>query len=224
LRDYEQLVHALRAAKSDPKVQEALASYLSGEKPFAICLAQRVLDQPDEPVASLAAEKASVCLASTSADPAEWAMAAAIVADFGTPEQQARLLQLLEQEPRDAAPSPRYNAAVLGVTNRYTRNRVAFLRPILDDTRQRVDPSMARYRYCDTAMARLSVIINRNLMEQGAPPDGLNDWQFACRLAQDWLHEHDDLTQLSQLIPPDGDNELMIGEMPHEEDLSRMRK
>lgn len=224
LRDYEQLVHALRLAKFEPGVRDALQKYLSSDQPFAICLAQRVIDTPAEPLASLAAEKASACLAKTAADPNEWAMAAALVADFGTPEQQGRLVELLQQEPHDASPSPRYHAVVLGVTNRYTRNRIAFLRPLLDDTRQRLDPDAARYRYCDTAMARLSVIINKNLMEQGGPPDGMTQWQFACRLAQDWLSEHEDQTQLSQLVPPDGNNELMIGEMPRGEDLSRMRK
>ena len=182
----------LRLAKSEPHVQKALEKYLTSDQPFAICLAQRLIDTPGGAAWPRWPRKGQApALPRPTADPAEWSMAASMVADFGTTEQQAQLLELLEQEPHDGAPSRRYHAAVLGVTNRYTRNRVAFLRPLLDDTRPRLDPATARYRYCDTAMARLSVIINTNLMEHGSAPAGMTQWQFACQLAKTGCSAHD---------------------------------
>lgn len=222
--DYEQLVRQLRLAKYQQPVQQALRDYLASDKPFALSLAQRVIDEPTDPLAELAAERASVCLSKSSAEPAEWAMAAALVADFGTPAEQRQLLELIEREPRTGVPSRRYHAVVEGVTNRYTRNRIAYLRPLLDDTRQRLDPAAARYRYCDTAMARLSVIIDTNLMEHGETPAGLTSWQYACQLAHEWIQAHDAQAELSQLIPPGGNNALLVGELPSQEDLRRMRK
>lgn len=224
LHDYEQLVHAVRHAKTEPGVLKALEEYVRGDQPFAMCLAQRVIDSPSDPLASLATERASACLAKAEAEAAEWSMAASLVADFGTPDQQAGLLKLLEEEPHTGAPSPRYHAAVLGVTNRYTRNRIPYLQPLLADPRPRLDPATARYHYCDTAMARLSVIINTNLMEHGPTPAGMTNWQYACQLAQQWMREHEEQTQLCQLVPPDGNNQVMIGDLPQDEDLSRMRK
>lgn len=222
--DYEQLVRALRARRHDPQIEQSLADYLAADGMFALCLAQRVVDGPEEPLAQVAAERAAACLQRDRATAADWQMAAALVADFGTPDQQAQLLKLLEDEPRDAAPSPRYQAVAVGVTNRYTRNRIPYLRPLLEDARQRPEPHAARYRYCDTAMARLSVIIDTNLMEHGGTPPGMTNWQYACQLARQWMQTHDRQTRLSQLVPAEGDCEVLAGALPSQEDLSRMRK
>lgn len=222
--DYEELVWKLRELDHDPSVQQAIARYLEAESPMAICLAQRLITQPGEPLAAVAAEQASRCVERDGQTSSDWAMAAAIVADLGTSEQQRQLLSILENERRDAPPTPRYQAVAAGVTNRYTANRIAYLRPLLMDSRPRPEPQAARYRYCDTAMARLSVIIDSNMMEQGSPPAGMTDWQYACQLAREWIDRHSDEAKLSELIPPSGNNSLLASQLPTQEDLSRMRK
>lgn len=222
--DYEQLVWRLREAKTDPRIEQAITKYLSDESPFAICLAQRLIETPSESLAELAAERASQCLERDQQPRADWASAAALVADFGTSGQQQRLLAILENEPLDSPPSPRYQAVVAGITNRYTANRIAYLKPLLRDTRRRPEPAASRYRYCDTAMARLSVMIDLNLMEHGEAPPGMTHWDYACQLARKWIEDHATTVQLSQLVPPSGNNSLLAGELPSQEDLSRMRK
>ncbi|MBL9124426.1 MAG: tyrosine-protein phosphatase, partial [Planctomycetaceae bacterium] len=72
LSDYEQLVRAIRFAKTEHSVQAALEKYLSEDRPFALCLAQRVINQLEEPLAALAAERASAALAQSAGEPAEW--------------------------------------------------------------------------------------------------------------------------------------------------------
>jgi hypothetical protein len=151
-------------------------------------------------------------------------MAAAIVADFGTRDEQQRLLAILENESRDMPPSRKYQAVVIGVTNRYTANRIVYLQALLQDERPRPEPAASRYRYCDTAMARLSATVDTNLMEHGDAPPGISHWEYACQLARDWVREHESEANLSQLIPPSGNNSLLAGELPTQEDLSRMRK
>ncbi len=116
------------------------------------------------------------------------------MADFGNPAQQRKLLALLTDESRTGIPSRRYQALVRGVTNAYTDNRLAFLRPILDDPRPRVEPEAVQlvgdelvpYRYCDTAVARLCAIVNRYGVL--GPPV----WEESRRRFLQWFDERPD--------------------------------
>src|SRR4030095_8837487 len=102
-------------------------------------LAQRLIDRPSDSLAPIACRQATACLRQGDAAPRDWAIAAALVADFGEPAKQRELLALLADEPYTSPPSPRYQAVVCGVTSAYTDNRIAFLRPVLDDERPRAE-------------------------------------------------------------------------------------
>jgi hypothetical protein len=166
--DYATFVRRLRGARGNATVEAALTAYLEDARPFALCLAPRVIDTPDDPCAPLACDLAAACLCEPDAPAVDWAIAAAFVADFGDPGQQQALLNILENKPRRGPPSARYQAVVRGVTNRYTSNRIAFLKPLLLDERARAEPEAVleiagrrrRSRYCDTAVARLCTILD----------------------------------------------------------------
>ena len=205
---YGELVHRLRDKSSRVPISRALNQYLKLKRPFALPLAQRLIDEPDHPSAAAAARSAADCLARVDASHVDWAASAALVADFGTPRQQAGLLAILQDEPRTGDPSPRYRAVVAGVTNRYTPNRVGYLRPLLDDPRPRPEPDARAYRYCDTAVARLSAIIDVNLWAAKA------DWDNARALAQEWFEAHPREARLSQLIPAPRNEDLRTAGAP----------
>jgi hypothetical protein len=200
--DYQQLVHRLRHADRPTDVHDRLRRDLNDRSTFALPLAARLIDAPEHPVAEIAARAADACLQSPSADRVDWAISAALVADFGLPEQQRRLLRLLEREPRDAPPSARYHAVVEGATNRYTPNRLAYLRPLLRDRRFRPEPQAAKYRYCDTAVARLSSIVDVNLLRRD------RSWSRGRKRAQAWFEEHLDAARLTRLQPATGRREV----------------
>jgi protein tyrosine/serine phosphatase len=199
--DYAVLIRCLRQARGRPEVERMLRHYVSGNRPFALCLAQRLIDEPNDPLAPVARDQAAACLRQSDAAPRDWAIAAAIVADFGSPAQQSELLALLAGEARRGPPSQRYQAVVRGVTNAYTDNRIAFLRPILDDTRRRVetdavhklDGAMRPYRYCDTAVARLCAIMDLHAVLGPAA------WEESRQQWLRWFADHPEACQFGQV-------------------------
>lgn len=208
--DFESLIHALRTARAagDTKLDDTLIAYIRAGKTFAVPLAARLIDTPDDDLAGPATSQSTTLLGRSDATPADWSMAAALVADFGDPEQQLALLKRLTDEQQTAAPSDRYRALVAGVTNRYTANRIPYLDRILDDKRPRIEPGTASYRYCDTAAARLAVIVNKNFLSHAQAPDDPFGWQCAVQEARQWITDHAGEAQLGQLVPPVGRNEL----------------
>lgn len=208
LERYEDLLVALRRRISEPDVLAAAQSYLADGRPFAIPLAQRLVDDLDHPLAEQAASHAGRVIRQNDASPADWSMAAALVADFGMPEDQEALLALLADEPLDGPPTPRYQALVVGVTNRYTLNRLPYLEPLLGDLRQRPEEAARQYRYADTATARLSVILNRNMIEPGQVPPGESLWERGRRLANTWFRENRERVAFNRLLPPQGNNQM----------------
>ncbi len=198
---YEALIHTLRAlndptGESSSSMRAALGEYLTRQQPFSLPLSQRLLDDPGDPLAELAARQAAECLQQAHGSPLDWTSAAALVADFGNAEQQLRLLDILTGESYDAPPTARYQAVVVGVTNRYTINRIAYLRPLLADQRQRPEPAAVAYRYCDTAAARLSAIQDCNYLLPGWT------WEEGVQHAQDWFAESPDRQRLCRLQAP----------------------
>jgi len=186
--DYEALVRRLRAAKGRPLVREAMVEYLTAERPFGLCLAARWIDTPDDPLVPLVTELAVRCIDCSGAGRRDWAVAAAWIADFGTAPMQEQLLGLLEEGSRSAAVTARYRALVAGVTNRYTPNRIAYLRPLLDD-RRRCPEAAAGYRYCDTAVARLTSILDRAFLPEPEDPKP-EDWDRGAEAAKAWFARH----------------------------------
>ena len=187
--DYEQLIGQLRAAKDQPAVGRALGAYLAAERPFGLCLAERLIDTPDDPLVPLAAEAAGRCVDRSGAGLRDWATSAAWIADFGTAQMQEQLLGLLKEGSQSVAVTARYQALVAGVTNRYTPNRIAYLRPLLDDTRQRPEAASASYRYSDTAVARLTSILDRAFLPEVEAP-GRAAWDRGAEAAKAWFARH----------------------------------
>ena len=227
---YADLVRVLRAKRDksghepadkpavDPPVDAALGAYVRSGGPFALSLAMRLIDSPDDPLVKDAVKGAELRLATDGGDWNELQSATAIVADFGGKAEQERLLGLLVSE-RDEA--ERYEAIVLGVLNRYTPNRIPFLRPLLDDTRPRPAPGLEGLRYCDTAFVRMAAITD-DLPVSSWPLESMRD--HGRDTAVKWLAANPKATELSQLLPPIGNKAVMAGIAPLQEDLSRMRK
>lgn len=221
LNDYEDLIRRLRTDRE--RFAAAMADYLEGQQPFALPLVQRWIDSPADPLARRAAEHASQCLERLDADRASWASSAALIADFGSPEAQARLLALLGNADFERASRERFDAVVAGVTNRYTPNRVPYLRPLLENEACHLAEGARQCRYCDTAVARLSTMINKNLPDL-MPALGIDAWNNGRQAARDWFASHPDESRLSQLLPPAGHTIVQLGDPPQREDLSKLRR
>ncbi|HWB08842.1 MAG TPA: tyrosine-protein phosphatase [Pirellulales bacterium] len=221
--DYEELVRAVRAARHrGPQVDDALASYLQDRRAFSLPLAQRVIDEAIAPLAPLAAERAAEALEDPEAGRASWSMAAALVADFGTPDQQRRLIELLSDTALQRASPERFDSLVDGATNRYTPNRIPYLRPLLDNEACHLRPGAQQCRYCDTAVARLSAIVDENFPDV-MPGWGIDAWNNGRVAARAWLDAHPDDCRLGVLKPPTGHTEVLPGDPPQREDLSKAR-
>lgn len=198
VEDYDALVRRITGGQHPQDIQ-VLQTLLEQGQPFAVCLAERVIDAASHPVVPAAVKRAEATLAADDASPEDWASAAALVADWGEPEQQRQLLQLLENEPREGQPSARYRALVVGVTNRYSPNRVPYLVPLLTDERYRPEPEAAAYRYCHTAAARLVSITNEPLI-----PDMIispAEWDALVVAARQYVGQATELCQLRQFQP-----------------------
>lgn len=219
--DYESLIYALRQRRTQPELSASLADYLVGKQPFAVPLAQRLIDDPNERVAVVAVRCARELLQSPTASAHDWAMSAALIADFGAPHDQRLLLELLRDEIARPEVTARYAAVVAGVMNRYTPNRLPYLEPVFDDRRQRVEPAAKMYRYCDTAVARLAVITNQEFFQ--CQPT-LAIWDDAVATARYWFTHHPEALHLSTLLPATGRNQVRTATGEEREDLSRQLK
>lgn len=221
IKDYETLVRVLRAQRKEASLQAAVMKYLLAERPFAVPLAQRLIDSPADPLVPTAASSARKILDQSAAPSHDWSMAAAVVADFGAVDDQTTLLNLLEREIALPEVTPRYVAIVAGVTNRYTPNRLPYLRPMLNDTRQHIEATAVQYRYCETAVARLASITDQEFFV--CLPDR-KIWDDSCRAAQYWFMHHPEACQVTTLLPPTGKNPVRYGDGAEVEDLRRMRR
>ena len=187
--DYDELVHRLRRHDDPAAVRQALEEYLQRGGAFGLPLAHRLIDWADDPAAVFVAECAAGLLERHDADSEDWSVGACLVADFGTPEQQGLLLGRLQESVGEAEASRKFEALVAGVTSRYTENRIAYLHPLLNDTRRRRAPAAAKYRYRDTAVARLTSIVNRRFVPDVAQPDE-SAWNRGAEAATKWFAEH----------------------------------
>lgn len=221
--EYQDLIHELRGRLDKQTPSLALAIYWSEESSFRVSLAARVIDRVDPATAQSMVAEATRTLERAEAGPDEWSSAAAIVADYGDEASQRRLLAILAPTPGDESRRIRRDALAAGVMNRYTPNRIAFLRPFLADESPRLAPGSGGLRICDTAVARLSVMIDRNLLS-GAPGLGIEEWNHGRKSALAWLDEHPEATRLGPLREPTGKTVVRAGDQPGREDTSRMRR
>jgi hypothetical protein len=219
--DYQSLVRRLRATRNLPACRQAIQSYLRHDGPFALPLAVRLIDAPADPLANLAASKAAECLERRHAPPHDWLAAAALVADFGTPGQQSRLLALLKNEDRRRAVTPRYAAIVSGINNRYTRNRLPFLRVVLDDVRWCPQPALRDCRFCDVAVAHILAITDERSMGDQAIRVA---WDAARRQIRQWFERHADAAQLCRLIPAENQSTVMVTDGRGEDEFNLIHR
>ena len=201
---WSDLILRLRPALTRPEVQDAVRDYIANRQPFSLPLAARLVQHVDDPLNEVTTQVARNVIGQQQANPDDWVMAASLIADFGPPEAQQELLALLTDEPKSGPPSPRYQALVAGVTNRYTLNRVPYLRPLLDDQRHHLEPQAAQYRFCDTAVVRLSVILDNNLIDARKKRSAPTVEDQGVELARQWFKKHQSEVRLSLLEPPRG--------------------
>ena len=209
--DYEALVRRLRADAPGGALRTALARYVQEEGIFSLPLACRVIDEPNDPLAALAVPHAVGSLARLGLSGNDYYAAAALIADFGTPAQQERLLALLGDSGYRTASRERFEYVVRGLTNRYTPNRVAFLRPLLEIGEPHLTGGERQARYCDTAVARLSCILNLNFLA-AVSGQGREGWERARQAARRWYEEDPQRLHPSTLLPPPGRNMVRANE------------
>src|SRR5262249_9661850 len=134
--DYDDLIRRLakerRAAEADHPVNRGLIAYLDQGGVFTLPLAERLIDSTGDPIVPRVCTAAAACLEQHVASAAAWSSSSALIADFGEPGQQRRLVELLADSQLPQTSPARFDALVAGVANRYTPNRVAFLRPLLE--------------------------------------------------------------------------------------------
>ncbi len=196
--DYPRWIARLRQRIARPRFQRQLRYWVQRRSEFSLCVAHRLVDRVDEPTRQVVVAEADRVLRTWQGTRETWATAAALVADYGTPEQQQRLLQWLRHEAaRKESPNERYHAVVLGVTNRYTMNRFPYWHAMLEDFRPRREPECRRYRYRDTAAARIFCTIPERLVPY------VDSWQQVHHLVRQWLQSHPETLQLRRLsLPP----------------------
>lgn len=224
---YRELIHRLRnAAPTDP-VQGVVRKYVTDRRSFALPLADRLLDSPRDPLAPIAAESAAKTLVEASRSRADVSTtdiraAAALTADYGSRATQESLENLVRAEAETSgAPSSLYEAVVSGLMNRYTRNRIPFLRSVVEDVRLRTGRNVTEYRYCDSAAFFIGTITDRFPMLTWSNEKHLSQGQTYARR---WFAENADGLKLAQRIAPQMRYGVRQGDGPVEEDLSKMRR
>lgn len=221
LVDYDDLVRRLRAQRGERALEEALSNYVRQARPFALSLAQRLVDRFDDPLAVAAATEAAACLDQADAGRAAWSSAAALIADFGALDEQQKLLAKLGDAAFQRASPERFDAVAAGALNRYTPNRIAYLQPLLENEACHLTDGARECRYCDTAVARLSTMIDQNLTHV-TPAVGIDAWNFARQAAREWFASHPCERQLTRLLPPTGESVVHAGDPIPREDLSKL--
>lgn len=226
-KGYRELVHRLRNAAPTDEVQSVVRQYVSERRSFALPLADRLIDSPQVPLAGIAATAAQKVLleasrAGATCPTADLIAAVSLTADYGSPAMQAMLADLVRNEAeKSGEPSTLYELMVSGLMNRYTRNRIPFLRPVVEDVRSRIGPNVTAYRYCDSVAYFIGTITDEfPLLIWSCLPQLAEGQVFSRR----WFAENSDQLQLAQRIAPQMRYGVRQGDGPAEEDLSKMRR
>lgn len=201
------------------RLRATLNDALSQQRPYALALASRVIDDLDDPLIPIAVPMAREILQRRVGSARDVTAAAAIIADFGTNDDQRLLLELVESQGGESAEF--YEAVVCGIANRFTSNRLAYLKPLLTDRRPRPNPEAGGLTYADTAVVRVIAITD------GLPIGAWSDQTLTENGPQwtlDWLNEHPQQVALSRLVPPPQPSAVLQADGPQEEDLSKMRR
>ncbi len=171
--------------------QQHLRYWVVQRSGFALCVAHRLIDSVDERTRQAITAEAFRVLQTRQGTTDTWATAAAVVADYGSAEQQQWLLDWLQAQVARGGPiSHQYHAVVLGITNRYTLNRFPFWNVLLNDKRRRPEAACRKYRYCDTAAARMFCTIPQRLVPY------VVSWEQVRQLVQQWIRRRPEVLQL----------------------------
>lgn len=218
--DYDALIRRLKAARGDASIERALVEYVARSKPFALPIAQRLIEKVDDPLAAAATRAAAEALDRPRAAAGDWSSAAALIADFGSPSEQQKVLDLLGDRQMPRREPERFDAIAAGAMNRYTPNRAAFLLPLLEQESCHLAEGARDCRYCDTAVARLSSIIDENLTNRQTAGGG-GGWNVGRAAAREWFAAHPAERRLTRLRPPTGRTLVHAGDPLQREDLSK---
>ena len=192
--DYQRWVWRLRQQIHQSGFQQYLRKWIRRRGGFSLCVALRLIDRVDEPTQQAITAEALRVLQSSRALADCWGSAAALVADYGTRQQQQWLLEWLQRQvAQGGSAGPKYHAVFQGVTNRYRLNRFPYWNALLADRRRRREPQCRQYRYGDTAAARMFCTIPQRL----APY--VESWEQVHRLVRHWVHEHPEVLQLRRV-------------------------
>lgn len=209
----------IRSDRESGRLRNTLADALVAEKPYALALASRVIDTLDDSLIAVALPPARKILEQRRGTPRDVTAATAMIADFGTGEDQRRLLELLQS--RGGREKAFYEAVACGIFNRYTPNRLAFLKPLLMDRTPRPGDEFAGLSYADTAVVRTVAITDGLPIALWSDESLAND---GPQLVLNWLSAHPESTAIGRLAPPPGRRVALEGDGPQEEDLSRVRR
>ena len=191
--DYESLLHELKDSRGHERVEAALLDYLNSDTQFGLCLARRLLEEPDDPVAPVACALASQYLNREHAAPRCWTAAASLIADLGSREAKEHLLAFLADEDSQRSDDLRYEMVVRGLTDRFDSSRFPFLRPLLKNARSRQMPGAEKYRYCDTAVAYVTSVLNVNFMVDKRGPKR-KQWDRGAAAVEKWYLKREELS------------------------------
>ncbi|MBA4019080.1 MAG: hypothetical protein C0483_18080 [Pirellula sp.] len=226
-KTYRQLIRCIRDAAPTDEVHGVVREYVAESRDFALPLADRLIESPEAPLAHVAAESAGrtldeVSRSGTVGSTVDLRAAVALIADYGTPAAQQRLADLVRAEAeKSEVPSLIYESIVSGLMNRYTRNRIAYLQPVVEDVRLRIGRDVAEYRYCDSAVFFVATITDQFPLLSWANEKQLSQGQVALRR---WFTENASGLKLAQRVVPQMRYGVRRGDGPVEEDLSKMRR
>jgi hypothetical protein len=110
---------------------------------------------------------------------------------------------------------------VSGINNRYTRNRLPFLRVVLDDVRWCPQPALRDCRFCDVAVAHILAITDERSMGDQAIRVA---WDAARRQIRQWFERHADAAQLCRLIPAENQSTVMVTDGRGEDEFNLIHR
>lgn len=215
-----QLVDRIRQANSDDPLRRTFDAFVRSEHAYSLPLAGRVVSDAHDPLLPELLARARQILGDSTTDAQQAEAAAALIADFGSPDDQEALLRTVSRETRADRPSEFYEGLVCGITNRYTSNRLPYLRPLLDDGRSRLEP-YAGSTYRETAVCRIAGI------SDALPAISWSKEELeaaAIKAVTKWLDDNPQAEKLVQLTAPGGRRKVLEGDGPDKEDLSKLRR
>ncbi len=190
----ESFVHwcwRLGQAGKDSRVQEHFRRWLRRRPELALVVALRIADYLPQELQAAVSFVAAGELEQSENPFFVWATAASLVADYGSPKQQAQLLAWLRSQVAKAGPvGGKYQAVAWGVLGRYRANRTPFWHALLEDRRRWPQPECCQYRICDTAAARIFCTLGQHFRGP------VISWERLGQRVKAWLQHHPEALRL----------------------------